>query len=109
MTGLPAPSSPHELLARARQAARLAHGRAAFVGRARVLPVGVPLAALAAVATVAALRPDRTRGRRRRRAAYRRTAGAALLAAAGALAGAWAEAEIEWALRERAYRRQRGW
>ena len=107
MTEFP-PSSPQELLARARQVSRLTRGRATFVRRGRLLPVGVPLAAVAAAATLATLRPDRVRGRRRRQAAYRRATGVALLAAAGALAVAWAEAEAEWALRARAYRRAHG-
>jgi hypothetical protein len=38
------PSSKSELLARARQAARMSLGRAAFVRDARVLPIGVPVA-----------------------------------------------------------------
>jgi hypothetical protein len=112
MTFPTAPESRAELLARARQEARATMGRAAFVRR-RLLPLGVPLAALAAAAALTgALAQDRPIWRRYSRRARRedglRAAGLALLAAGGALGATWAAAHGEWALHERARRTARG-
>jgi hypothetical protein len=113
MPNLPAPQSKSELLARARQEARMSLGRAAFVRDARVLPIGVPLAlGAAAVVYSRVARPRRSLtslaslGRRRR--AETRAAGAAALALVGAVAVAYVAARVEWDLRRRAWRAGRG-
>ncbi len=104
------PRSRADLLARARQQARLTRGRTAFVREARLAPIGAPLALLAAAAVVAT---EAGRGRRRwpvgrpsQRDATLRATGLGLLAAGGALAVTWAAARAEWALRQRAWERE---
>jgi hypothetical protein len=103
----PAPRSKSELLARARQEARMSLGRAAFVRDARVLPIGVPIALGVAALVYAravqerrdwrhAWRPDRGRPRR--------ALGAAALTLAGAVAVAYVGARVEWDVRRRAWR-----
>jgi hypothetical protein len=113
---MPSPSVPasrEQLLARARLAARVTRGRAAFVRDARLLPLGVPLAALAAVGVLLAAhereRPVwRRYSRRARRADQTRAAGLALLAAGGMLGATWLAARAEWERQERAYRGEGG-
>ena len=110
MPSLPAPVSRAELIARARHEARVIRGRSAFVRDTRVLPIGVPLAALAAAAVlVSAQRARRgpariSRSRRRQRADAVRDVGLAVLAAGGTLALTWLAARGEWGWRERDWR-----
>ena len=94
------PRSKAALLANARQVARLARGRAAFVQRARVLPVGLPLGA-----AVAALRYQRRRARGASVADAAAAAGLALLATITLTRGA---AQLEWELRRLAHQRRHG-
>lgn len=111
MTTLPNPRSKSELLARARQEARLSLGRAAFVRDARVLPIGVPVA-LGVAALVYTRNVRRRRGWRATRLGAPPPQPAALGAAAAALAGAvavaYVGARVEWAVRRRAWRSVRG-
>lgn len=109
-----APASRTELLARARHEALATMGRATFVRRSRVLPLGVPLAALAAAAALVAAatqpRPIWHRySRRARRTHGMRSAGLAMLAAGGTLGATWVAAHAEWARHERAWRAQHGY
>ena len=104
-----APASRAQLLAHARLTARMSRGRASFVRDARLLPVGLPLAALAAAGVLAAAhaRPQpvwRRHSRRARREDAARSAGLALLAAGGMLGATWLAAQAEWGRHERAYR-----
>jgi hypothetical protein len=101
------PASKTELLARARDAARISLGRAAFVRDARVLPIGVPLAlGVAAIVYSRALHDGRDWRRLWR--PRRRGQGDALALAATALVGAvalsYVGARVEWELRRRAWR-----
>jgi hypothetical protein len=103
---LPA-DSKSELLARARQAARISLGRATFVRDARVLPIGVPLAlGVAAVVYSRAVEERRDWRRPWRRRGMDR--GDALAMAAAALAGtvalSYVGARVEWEVRRRAWR-----
>ncbi|MDF1504906.1 hypothetical protein [Roseisolibacter sp. H3M3-2] len=103
-----APASRAQLVARARLTARIARGRAAFVRDARLLPIGLPLAALTAVGVLLAAqaRPRpvwRKYSRRARREAAAHAAGLALLAAGGTLGATWLAAQAEWGRHERAY------
>ena len=84
--------SRRELYADAREEARLVHGRDDFVWRARVLPIGVPLA-VGAGAVV---------WRRRR------SGGEAVAVALAAAAITWIGARVEWGLRRGAHRHRRG-
>ncbi|HEU4629892.1 MAG TPA: hypothetical protein VFS08_09095 [Gemmatimonadaceae bacterium] len=93
------PRSKAALLADARQTAREARGRAAFVRRARVLPVGLPVGA-----TVAVLRYHHRRGQGDSVAEAVMAAGLALLATVTVATGA---AHLEWELHRLAYRRRR--
>ena len=92
------PRSKAALLAAARQMARLSRGRAAFVQRDRVLPIGLPLAA-----ALAALRYQRRRARGDSVADAAAAAGLALLATVTLTTGA---AQLEWELRRLAYQRR---
>ena len=101
---LPAPRTKGELLARARQEARISLGRAAFVRDARVLPIGVPIAlGVAAIVYTKTARP-----RRRWNAIARRRETDPLTVAAAALVGAvavsYVAARVEWDVRRRAWR-----
>lgn len=108
MPNLPAPRSKSELLARARQEARISLGRAAFVRDARVLPIGVPVAL--GVAAAVYTRTVRRRQRewlplpRVQRRAQRNAVGFATAALLGAVAVAYVEARIEWEVRRRTWR-----
>jgi hypothetical protein len=85
------PAASHRvLIADARQQARLARGRDAFVWRGRMLPIGLPLGAAAGLLT----------WRRRRDVAE--TMGATL----GILGAALLVSRLEWSLRRRAYLRR---
>ena len=106
-----APRSKRELLARARQEARVSLGRAAFVRDARVLPLGVPIAlGLAALVYSRAARSRHTWPRdwrhpvtsRRRRQSE--ALGIAVAALGGAVALAYLEARLEWGMHERRWR-----
>jgi hypothetical protein len=92
------PRSKAALLADARQVAREARGRGAFVRRARVLPIGLPLGA-----GLAALRYQQRR-------AHGDSVGDAAVAAALALLATMTlttgAAQLEWELRRLAYRRR---
>jgi hypothetical protein len=104
-----APASRAQLLAHARLVARMTRGRTVFVRDARLLPLGLPLAALAAVGVLAAAHGRsqpawRRYSRRARRADAVRSAGLALLAAGGTLGATWLAAQAEWGRHERAYR-----
>jgi hypothetical protein len=95
------PRSLSELKALARRQARLSRGRAAFVREARVLPIGLPVAiGLAAVVLARMSRPRRDwrHPLRPRRRASPEALGVAAAALGGALALAYVEARIEWAL-----------
>lgn len=110
----PAPASRAQLLARARLESRIARGRTAFVRSARLLPLGVPLAALAAAGVLlgahAQPRPVwRRYSRRARHEDARRAAALALLAAGGTLAATWVAARAEWARHEHRHRTDHGW
>lgn len=110
----PAPTSRAQLLARARLEARIARGRPAFVRRARLLPLGAPLAVLAAagVALTVGTQPKpvwRRYSRRARREDLQRTTALALLAAGGALGATWLAARAEWARHERRHREDHQW
>jgi hypothetical protein len=100
-------ASKSELLARARQAARISLGRATFVRDARVLPIGVPLALGVAAVVCSRAAEERRDWRRpwRRRGLDR---GDALAMAAAALAGtvalSYVGARVEWEMRRRAWR-----
>lgn len=112
MTSHPIPASRAELLARARLAARAVRGRTAFVRDARLLPLGLPLATLAALAAVAGARTTprpiwRRHSRRARREDAMRAGALALLAAGGTLAATWIAARAEWARDERMRRGER--
>ena len=114
MSTPPAPTSRAQLLARARLEARIARGRTAFVQRSRLLPLGVPLAALAAAGVLlnAATHPRpvwRRYSRRARREDAQRTTALALLAAGGALGATWLAARAEWARHERRHRADHQW
>jgi hypothetical protein len=85
-------TSRRDLYADAQAQARLVRGRNAFVWRDRMLPVGIPLAAAAGVATW------------RRRGSARDT----LTAIVGVAMASYLEARVEWSVRRRAYRRRRG-
>ncbi|HEY7232896.1 MAG TPA: hypothetical protein VH539_02050 [Gemmatimonadaceae bacterium] len=82
--------SRRALHADARDVARYVHGRDAFVWQGRVLPIGVPLAALAGVLTW-----------RRRRSAID-----AVAAALGVGIASYVEARVEWSVQRRRYRRR---
>jgi len=90
-SALRAAASRGVLYADAREEARLVRGRNAFVWRARVLPIGLPLAAAAGLLT--------WRGRRSGRDTF------AVLAGFGV--ASYLEARVEWSLRRRAYQRRR--
>ena len=109
MAQLPAPRSRAELLHRARNEALFIRGRAAFVRDARVLPIGVPLAAGLAVLAYAARRPGRWPIRRRaRRDAERAALGVAMGVLGATVGAAWAAGRVEWELRRAAWDRERG-
>jgi hypothetical protein len=78
------------LVADAREQARLARGRDAFVWRGRMLPIGLPLSAAAGLITW------------RRRRDVREAVGATI----GMLGAALLVSRVEWSLRRRAYRRR---
>jgi hypothetical protein len=114
MSNPPAPASRAQLLARARLEARIARGRTAFVRRSRLLPLGLPLAALAAAGALlnehARPRPVwRRYSRRARREDTVRAAALALLAAGGTLGATWIAARAEWAKHERRHRADHSW
>jgi hypothetical protein len=83
--------SHRALVADARQQARLARGRDAFVWRGRMLPIGLPLTAAAGLLTW------------RRRRDVGETIGATL----GVFGAALLASRLEWSLRRRAYTRRR--
>jgi hypothetical protein len=89
-SALRAPESRRALYADAREEARLVRGRNAFVFRARVLPIGAPLAIAAGVLI--------WRRNRSARDTLALTAGVGL--------ASYLEARLEWSLRRRAYRRR---
>ena len=105
-------TSKSELLARARQAARISLGRATFVRDARVLPIGVPLAlgvaALVYAQAVEERRDWRRMGRRRPRVARSDALAMATAALAGTLALSYVGARVEWEARRRAWRELQG-
>lgn len=110
MSSTHAPASRAELLLRARLEARAIRGRTAFIRQARLLPLGIPLAALAALAAVAGARSEprpiwRRHSRRARREDALRAAALGLLAGGGALGATWIAASAEWTRDER---RRRG-
>src|SRR3954462_4507618 len=80
-------ASHRELIADARQQARLVRGRDAFVWRGRMLPIGVPLGAAAGLIM----------WRRRRDAAE------AIGATLGVLGATLLVSRLEWSLRQRAH------
>lgn len=90
------PESKAALIADARQAARMARGRAAFVQRERLLPIGVPVGVAAATMTYR----SRRRHGHSEAAAWSAAAGA-LCVALGVVTGA---AFFEWDLRKKKYR-----
>ena len=79
-----------QLVADARQQARMARGRNAFVWRARVLPIGLPLSAAAGLVS----------WRRRR------DVGETVAAALGMLGATLLVSRLEWEVRRRAYERR---
>ena len=83
-------STHRELIADARQQARLARGRDAFVWRGRMLPFGLPLGAAAGLITW------------RRRRDVGETIGATL----GVIGAALLVSRLEWSLRQRAHTRR---
>ena len=85
------PASRTELRADAREEARLVRGRASFVWRARVLPIGVPLGAAVGVIIWR----------------LRRSARDSVAAALTTTALCYLEARLEWRARRRAYVRRR--
>ena len=91
--------SKSELISHARQEARLSRGRGAFVRRARLLPVGLPVSI-----GVAALLYGRERRRGRSDEVSLRVAAGALLGALALTAGI---AALEWELRRANYRASR--
>jgi hypothetical protein len=101
-------ASKSELLARARQAARISLGRATFVRDARVLPIGVPLALGVAAVVYSRATEERREWRRGWRRRQRLDTGDALALAAAALAGTvaltYVGARMEWEMRRRAWR-----
>jgi hypothetical protein len=86
------PQSRAELRRRARLEARVARGKSVFVWEGRLLPVGLPLAALAGWVVW-----RRTRSEAR-----------AFAAAAGTLAGTFAAAQLEWKVQRRRHRKLHG-
>ena len=83
--------SRRALYADAREQARLARGREMFIWGGRVIPIGLPVAAAAGLAT------------------WRRSRSArdALTVIVGFGIASYLEARLEWSLRRRAYRRRR--
>jgi hypothetical protein len=89
-TALRSAPSRRALHADARAVARHVHGRDAFIWQGRVLPIGMPLAAMTSVLTW-----------RRRRSVLD-----ALAAALGVGVASYIEARVEWSVYRRAYRRR---